>query len=238
MDQPTSHKYYLLRICILVHAMRRDKVRKRDPESTKETGTCSWEDRRGIKSQQRRRGMKRVFSNLLCPHLHHPHLRRRNRPRGPLRVLLFADLTPLRRLLGGIIARLEVASQHVPPCRDATSVRAPNLEPLLVDDDVLPHTTLVDRSVAVTTPLAPDHILPGVTVRPDVLSPVVDVGVVNVQLLGALSPPTLDHFQGPTGIWDMLDGCRVAHPGRFRLGLHTTPLQDRFPPLHPEDWKW
>ena len=115
-------------------------------------------------------------------------------------------------------------------------MRAPNLEPFLVDDDVLPHATLVDRSVAVTAPLAPDHILPGVAVRPDVLSPMVDVGVVNVQLLGAVLPQTLDHFQGPTGNWDTSSGCRVAHPGSFRLGLHTTPLPDRFPPFLLEDW--
>lgn len=136
-----------------------------------------------------------------------------------------------------MVARLEVASHHVPPRRDATSTRALNLELFFVDDDVLPHATLVDHRFTFIPPPAPDPSLLGGVVLPDVFSPMVDVGVVNVQPFLAISPPTFDHFQGRTGSWNISGGYWVADPGRLSLGLHATVLPDPFPPLPLEDRK-
>lgn len=109
-----------------------------------------------------------------------------------IHALLFATLS----FLGRLGARLEVTPHHVAPRRDVASTRASNLELWLVNDHVLPHATLVDHGAASAVPSTCNHDLFVGVVFPDMLSPMGDVDVVDVQSLGTICPLALDHFQG------------------------------------------
>lgn len=78
-----------------------------------------------------------------------------------------------------------MAPHHVSPGKHIAPTRAPNLELRLVDDDVFPHAALADYSATPTIPLALDHFRLIHVVFPNMLSPVLDVDVVNMQPLRA-----------------------------------------------------
>lgn len=135
---------------------------------------------------------------------------------------------------GGEWASSEVAFHHVAPSKHFAPTRAPKLEFWLVDNDVLPDTALVDSSATSTVPLALDHLLLANVVFPNVISPMLDADVVNVQPLRATSPPALDHLQGCCGTWGGAYVLGTVHLGSLRLGFHSTTLTDPFPPFAPE----
>jgi len=111
-------------------------------------------------------------------------------------------------------------------------MRAPNLELRLVHDDVFPHATLVNDGIALVPPPTPDQVafLVG-EVFPEVLSPVCDADVVNVQPLGATCPLASYHLRG----WMGAGGRFGASARDLRLGPHSATLTNPFPFLLPAD---
>lgn len=152
-----------------------------------------------------------------------------------LDVFLFVALPTLSRLAGDVVTSLEVASHHVCPRRDTTPARTSNLEFWLVNDDVLPHAALVNHTTASTLPLALDRVLFTGVVLPDVLSPMADADVVNVQSLRTTFPLASDHFQGCVGTRGSFDISEAVRLRRgFSFGLHSAALTDPFLLFLPE----
>lgn len=125
-------------------------------------------------------------------------------------------------------ARIEVAFHHVAPGIDVAPQRAPKLEPVIVDDDVLPKTALLNDNVAFVTPPTPDQIWLVVGVLPNVGPPMLDADVVDNHLLRAICPLAFDHLRFPGDTWSGVGLGGSAGFTNFRLWFHSTGLANPF----------
>lgn len=151
--------------------------------------------------------------------------------------LLFLALAFISCSPRGIRTRLEVASHHVTPSKHVASTRASNLELWLVDDDVFPHAAPVNHRTASMPPLALNRIRLSCVVVSDVLSPMSDTDVVNVQPLGTTCPPTPDHLRGRTGASAGFSATAFPRLRNLCLGLHSTAPSNISPLFLPESQK-
>lgn len=122
-----------------------------------------------------------------------------------------------------------MAFHHVAPGEHIASTRTPKLEFGLVDDDVLPHTILVDYSATPTVPLAWNHLWLINGVFPNMHHPMPHVDIVDMQPFRAISPQALDHLQGFAGAWSSGDVPGTPRLRGLRLRFHSTALTNPFP---------